>query len=84
MSRLPGVNARLAAAWRTLRSAYELIPVENRPELDTDAIHQLEQDVDAACLGGDREAAIRAIEAWENAMLGLFENAARAAEEAAA
>jgi hypothetical protein len=70
---IPGVNAELAAAVRAVNAAFMRIPEDSRPIAA--AWTPLEEEVDAACASGDRERALRAIEAWREHWLWKFERA---------
>jgi hypothetical protein len=66
----PSVRTELAAAVRAVNAAYYRLPVEDRP--DPAAFDPLEAEVDAACLGGDRDRAFAAIRAWRQHWLAQF------------
>lgn len=68
--RLPGIGSVLAAAVREVNAAFMRIPEAARPDVATWT--PLEQEVDAACAAGDRERALRAIEAWRGHWVTLF------------
>lgn len=71
MSRLPGINTELAAAVRAVNAAYNSIPPARRPAaIEWD---MLDAELDAACISGDRERAMQAIEAWRTHWLAIFE-----------
>lgn len=62
--RLSGVNAELAAAVRRVNALYQRHP-EPRPNVNGLTWPALERKIDRACAGGDRDAALEAIRAWE-------------------
>jgi hypothetical protein len=59
---LPGVGPALANAIRQVNTAYSRIPAAARPE--PAATDPLEDEINAACLAGDRDRALAAIRAW--------------------
>ena len=66
--RLPGIDAELSAAVKRVADVYVRCP-EPRPDVCGERFHDLESQVDRACAGSDRAAAMRAIEAWERETL---------------
>ncbi|MCB0865486.1 MAG: hypothetical protein KDB58_07220 [Solirubrobacterales bacterium] len=60
--RLPGIDAELSAAVKRVAEVYVRCP-DTKPDVCGERFH--ERQVDRACAGTDRPAAMRAIEAWE-------------------
>lgn len=75
MTRLPGINAELAAAVRRVNAAYVRLPESVRPDIG--GWNALDAELDAACAGDDRERAVEAIREWANYYLAMFEEVAR-------
>jgi hypothetical protein len=69
----PTIRAELAAAVRAVNARFNALPEFRRPDIHWDGV---DAEVDAAILSGDRERAIRAIEAWKHHHLALIEEAA--------
>jgi hypothetical protein len=72
---LPGVNAALANAIRQVNAAFNRLPESRRP--DPAEWGNLDAELDAACLSGDRDRAMAAIRAWREHWLHELERAAR-------
>jgi len=70
---MPGISTELAAAVREVNAAYMRIPEADRP--DAAVWLPFEEEVDAACAAGDRERALKAIEAWRDHWRWKFERA---------
>jgi hypothetical protein len=70
----PSVRAELAAAIRAVNARYNALPESRRPDIHWEGV---DAEVDAAILSGDRERAMRAIEAWKRHHLALCEEAAK-------
>jgi hypothetical protein len=78
----PSIRTELAVAVRAVNAAYYRLPVESRPDLA--AFDPLEAEVDAACLSGDRDRALAAINAWRGYWLDQFASLSPAHDEAVA
>jgi hypothetical protein len=76
MTRLPGINAELAAAVRKVNAEFHRLPadVQDRLDVTTDPV---EAEVDKAILADDRDRALAAIRAWRGYWLDRFEEAAK-------
>lgn len=57
----PGVHSTLIAAVREVNAAYYALAEEDRPEVRWDG---LDDELERALLGEDRDQALRVIEAW--------------------
>jgi hypothetical protein len=75
MTRLPGINAELAAAVRRVNAAYAKLPGSARPDIGD--WNDLDAELDAACASDDRDRAITAIRDWASHYLALIERAGR-------
>lgn len=71
---IPGVRAELAAAVRAVNAGFYRLPPAAQRGVDL-AFDPLEAKVDAACLSGDRDRAVAAIEAWRDHWLEVFRGA---------
>lgn len=69
--RLPGIDAELSAAVARVAAVCHRCP-EPRPDVCGERFHALDAEVDRACGGQDRGAALRAIEVWERGTLSLL------------
>jgi hypothetical protein len=76
---MPGVNYALSAAVDRLRELYSGIPESRRPDINGGRFQALEADIDARCGAGDRDGALRAIEAWEEHARAVLSSCAGAA-----
>jgi len=62
---MPGINAELAVAVRRVNVISEAIPESHRPDMAGERWARLEDEIDRACGVGDRDAALAAIQRWE-------------------
>jgi hypothetical protein len=72
----PSIRAEVATAFRRIAAEYHRLPAEVRDSLDVDW-KSAEVLLDRALLDGNRQAAIAAIRAFENAHFDVIERAAR-------
>lgn len=70
MPRLPGISTELSAAVRAVNARWLRIPEPHRPPAAVWL--PLEAEIEAACDAGDRQRALRAIEAWREHHLFKF------------
>lgn len=73
---LPGVNAALANAVRVVNARFNRLPRSVQDSIDIE-YDGLDREIDAAILGGDRDRALSAIEAWRRHWTATFEEAGR-------
>jgi hypothetical protein len=65
----PSIRAELAAAVRAVNAAYYRLPEDRRPSI---AYDHLDQELEIACTGGDRDRALAAIDRWKRHWLDTF------------
>lgn len=65
MARIPGINAELTAAIRRVADAYGRLPEPQRPNVNAERWHALEREIDQACMRGNQDSALAAVERWE-------------------
>lgn len=68
---LPGIDAELSAAVKRVAYVYSRCP-NPRPDVCGDPFLALDAEVDRACAGTDRRAAVEAIEVWERETVALL------------